>query len=401
MLAHVRAEVADELAALDPHDPETWHALHRLRRECVEAKEALSADTEVTVPVVLPTGRRSVRLGRADFEAHIRDAVAATVEEFLVTLADADVAPHELDHVLLAGGSSTIPLVGRMLTEALGRPVSADADPLTVVALGAAVAARASADEPVDDEPAPVRGPQRPPATVTGLFEDLPETEDVDPPRGRGLRRALVASVVMAAVVAVAVTVPLPLDDAVGESVRGAVRDAFGAPEAALTVPPTAPVPAFAPSPAVAPPTVVARPLSAATPLAPAGGPVPAAAPVVGAPAGTPRRSCLRPARLRRVLRRLPRRGRRPPPRPRSRPPPPPARRRRTRPPSPRPSPPPSRPPSRVTEPTAEPTGSTAPPVEQSAEETPEPADPPAEAQTEDGSGGETAPAEEPAGEPA
>ena len=157
VLAHVRAEVADELAALDPHDPETWHALHRVRRECVEAKEALSADTEVTVPVVLPTGRRSVRLGRADFEAHIRDAVAATVEEFLVTLADADVAPHELDHVLLAGGSSTIPLVGRMLTEALGRPVSADADPLTVVALGAAVAARGAAndaDDSADDEPA-------------------------------------------------------------------------------------------------------------------------------------------------------------------------------------------------------------------------------------------------------
>ena len=49
------------------------------------------------------------------------------------------------------------------------------------------------------------------------------------------------ASVVLAAVVAVAVSVPLPLDDAVGESVRGAVRDAFGAPEAALTVPPTGP----------------------------------------------------------------------------------------------------------------------------------------------------------------
>ncbi|WP_433027731.1 Hsp70 family protein [Actinomycetospora sp. CA-053990] len=404
VLAHVRAEVADQLAALDPHDPETWQALHRLRRECVEAKEALSADTEVTVPVVLPTGRRSVRLGRADFEAHIRDAVAATVEEFLVTLADADVAPHELDHVLLAGGSSTIPLVGRMLTEALGRPVSADADPLTVVALGAAVAARASAGGADDPEPAPVRGPQRPPATVTGLFEDLPESEDVDPPRGRGLRRALVASVVMAAVVAVAVTVPLPLDDAVGDSVRGAVRDAFGAPEAALTVPPTAPVPAFAPSPAVAPPTVVARPLSAATPLAPAGGPVPAAAvPAIGAPAGTPAgapasapasatgtapsgapsAAAARPASASPTAVAAT----------------PAASETASDSPADPPVEPTSEPTSASTEP--EPTGSTAPPVEQSAEETPEPADPPAEAQTEDGSGGDTAPAEEPAGEPA
>ena len=91
----------------------------------------------------------------------VRDAVAATVEEFVATLADAGVAPDELDHVLLAGGSSTIPLVARMLTEALGRPVSADADPLTVVALGAAVAARGTA--PVEE--APACGPQRPPAT--------------------------------------------------------------------------------------------------------------------------------------------------------------------------------------------------------------------------------------------
>ncbi|WP_433782378.1 Hsp70 family protein [Actinomycetospora sp. CA-101289] len=267
VLAHVRAEVADDLAALDPDDPETWHSLHRLRRECVEAKEALSSDTEVTVPVVLPAGRRSVRLGRADFEAAIRGAVAVTVEEFLATLADAGVAPDALDHVLLAGGSSTIPLVARMLTEALGRPVSADADPLTVVALGAAVAAAGDADEP----PAPARGPQRPPTTVVGLFDECPDDEDAPdegdspaPPR-RGRRRVLAASVVLAAVVAVAVSVPLPLDEALTDSVRGALRDVVGTPGAALSVPGQAPAPA-----PTTPPTVIARPLSAAVPLDPA-----------------------------------------------------------------------------------------------------------------------------------
>ena len=263
VLAHVRAEVADALAGLDPDDAESWQALHRLRRDCVEAKEALSADTEVTVPVVLPTGHRAVRLGRADFEARIHPTVAATVDEFLATLADAGVAPAELDHVLLAGGSSTIPLVARLLTEALGRPVSADADPLTVVALGAAVAARR------DDVPAPARGPERPPSTVAGLFDAAPEDED--PPSRRG-RRALVASGVLAAVVAVAVAVPLPLDDAVGESVRGALHDTFGTPAAELTVPPAAEPPS----------TVVARPLGAATPLGPTAPALPGGGPVSG-----------------------------------------------------------------------------------------------------------------------
>ncbi|MEJ2889777.1 Hsp70 family protein [Actinomycetospora aeridis] len=283
VLAHVRDEVAEALADLDPDAPESWQALHRLRRDCVEAKEGLSADTEVVVPVVLPSGHRTVRLGRADFEARIHGTVAATVEEFLAALADAGVTPSEVDHVLLAGGSSTIPLVARLLTEALGRPVAADADPLTVVALGAAVAAHGVDDEAV---PTVVRGPERPASTITGLF-DADEPEEDEPPR-RG-RRLLVASGVLAAVVAVAVTVPLPLDDAVGDSVRGALHDAFGTPPAALTAPP---------APAA---TVVARPLGEVTPLGPTdpalpgGGPVSGPGPVpppgtgpVGAPAVAP-----------------------------------------------------------------------------------------------------------------
>ncbi|GAA4939520.1 Hsp70 protein [Actinomycetospora succinea] len=265
VLAHVRAEVADALAELDPDDPESWQALHRLRRDCVEAKEALSADTEVAVPVVLPSGHRTVRLGRADFEARIHDTVAATVEEFGAALADAGVTPTEVDHVLLAGGSSTIPLVARLLTEALGRPVSADADPLTVVALGAAVAARGEA---VEDAEVPVRprGPERPPSTVVAL-SDAAGSPDADPPR-RG-RRALVASGVLVAAVAVAVAVPLPLDEAVTDSVRGALHDAFGTPAAALTVPPP-------------PPTVVARPLGEVTPLGPTDPALPGGGPVSG-----------------------------------------------------------------------------------------------------------------------
>ena len=246
VLAHVRAEVADDLAALDPDDPETWHSLHRLRRECVEAKEALSSDTEVTVPVVLPAGRRSVRLGRADFEAAIRGAVAVTVEEFLATLADAGVAPDALDHVLLAGGSSTIPLVARMLTEALGRPVSADADPLTVVALGAAVAAAGDADE----LPAPARGPQRPPTTVVGLFDERPDDEDApdgdaSPPRRRDAggagcsRRRWCSRPSSPSRCPCRCRWTRPLTD----SVRGALRDVVGTPGAALSVPGQAPAP--------------------------------------------------------------------------------------------------------------------------------------------------------------
>ena len=50
---HVLASV-DQRVELDPDDPSVDVALGRLRRECVDAKEALSSDTDVAVPVALP-----------------------------------------------------------------------------------------------------------------------------------------------------------------------------------------------------------------------------------------------------------------------------------------------------------------------------------------------------------
>ena len=54
VVAHVSEMLADRLGAMDPDDPDVAIGLARLRRECVEAKEALSVDVETTVPVALP-----------------------------------------------------------------------------------------------------------------------------------------------------------------------------------------------------------------------------------------------------------------------------------------------------------------------------------------------------------
>ena len=47
-------------------------ALARLRDECAAAKEALSTDTDASIPVLLPGVQTEVRLTRAEFEAMIR-----------------------------------------------------------------------------------------------------------------------------------------------------------------------------------------------------------------------------------------------------------------------------------------------------------------------------------------
>jgi hypothetical protein len=56
-------------------------------------------------------------------------------------LSSAGITPEELHAVLLAGGSSRIPLVSELVANELGRPVAVDAHPKQVVAMGAAYAA--------------------------------------------------------------------------------------------------------------------------------------------------------------------------------------------------------------------------------------------------------------------
>ncbi|MGW4943623.1 Hsp70 family protein [Actinoplanes sp. NPDC004185] len=140
VFGHVLGVLGDRVEGLDPNEPDVVTALARLRRDCVEAKEALSFDTEVMIPVALPGVHTRVRLNRSELESMIAPALADTVAAMHRALRAAGVAPAELDAVLLAGGSSRIPLIGQLLATAFDRPVVADPHPEHSVAMGAAVA---------------------------------------------------------------------------------------------------------------------------------------------------------------------------------------------------------------------------------------------------------------------
>ncbi|MGH3698919.1 MAG: Hsp70 family protein [Pseudonocardiaceae bacterium] len=137
VFGHVVAAVPalSELAATD----RVQRSVTLCQRECTEAKEALSASTEVTIPVLLPEVQSQVRLVRSEFEDLIRPQVAQTVEALRRALRSADVRPADLEEVLLIGGSSRIPLVAQLVSAELGRPVTVDAAPHTAIALGAAL----------------------------------------------------------------------------------------------------------------------------------------------------------------------------------------------------------------------------------------------------------------------
>jgi len=137
---HVRAGMPGVFDELDAADPAVLAAVARIRRECTEAKEALSADTEASIPVLLPGVQSSVRLHRSEFEGLIRDRVEETVAALRRAVTSAGVTPGQLTAVLLVGGSSRIPLVAQLVSEQLGRPVAVDADPKNAIAKGAALA---------------------------------------------------------------------------------------------------------------------------------------------------------------------------------------------------------------------------------------------------------------------
>ncbi|MCE3555762.1 Hsp70 family protein, partial [Pseudonocardia sp. RS11V-5] len=137
---HVAEGAPEAFEGIDETDPAVLAAVARLRRECTEAKEALSADTEVTIPVLMPAYRGSVRLHRSEFEEAIRPSIAETVDALRRAVESAGTAPENLTAVLLVGGSSRIPLVAQLVSEQLSRPVAVDTDPKNAIAKGAVLA---------------------------------------------------------------------------------------------------------------------------------------------------------------------------------------------------------------------------------------------------------------------
>ena len=154
---HVDRALDGAVSSLDPADPAATRAAIRLRRECVLAKEALSADTETSIPVLLPEVQTEVRLTRSEFEEMVRPALGATIASLRRALGSASVEPGQLATVLLVGGSSRIPLVSQLVSAELGRPTSVDAHPKHAVVLGAAAPA-----------PAPRRAAPPTPSAGTG-----------------------------------------------------------------------------------------------------------------------------------------------------------------------------------------------------------------------------------------
>jgi molecular chaperone DnaK len=138
LAASFRAEAGTDMA-------EDKLALQRVKEAAEKAKRELSFVTETEINLPFITSQRSTSkhirktLSRATFEAMTSDLVERTVPRIEQALADARLSPDRIEHVILVGGQTRMPLVKERVTKFFGRSPEEKVDPDQIVAMGAAI----------------------------------------------------------------------------------------------------------------------------------------------------------------------------------------------------------------------------------------------------------------------
>src|ERR1700723_68032 len=121
-----------------------------------EAKRRLSFEPEVQIreeALATVDGKPlhlEIEITREQYEDMIRPLLDQTLDHMSKALADAGKSPSDLDAILLVGGSTRTPLVGRLIEERTGLTPREEIHPDLCVALGAAVMASRLAGHQVE-----------------------------------------------------------------------------------------------------------------------------------------------------------------------------------------------------------------------------------------------------------
>jgi molecular chaperone DnaK len=137
IMAVVAADLKTDLAVRDSQ------LLQHLRDQAERTKIALSSGD--TAEFVLDLRERGVRyrrtFSRGELKALLQPFIDRTLDKCRSALRDAELAPSEIDEVVLVGGSTRIPYVRQRIEKFFGRRPHTELNPDEVVALGAAVQA--------------------------------------------------------------------------------------------------------------------------------------------------------------------------------------------------------------------------------------------------------------------
>jgi molecular chaperone DnaK len=122
-------------------------ALQRLKEAAEKAKCELSTthQTEINLPFITADAsgpkHLNITLTRAKLEQLVMDLVEQTIAPCQQALADAGVAPAQIDEVVLVGGQTRMPLVQDKVKQLFGREPCKGVNPDEVVGIGAAIQA--------------------------------------------------------------------------------------------------------------------------------------------------------------------------------------------------------------------------------------------------------------------
>lgn len=122
-------------------------ALQRLKEAAEKAKIELSSSqqTDINLPYITADAsgpkHLNVKLSRAKLESLVDDIITRTIEPCKVALADAKLAPSDIDEVILVGGQTRMPKVQEAVKSFFGKEPRKDVNPDEAVALGAAIQA--------------------------------------------------------------------------------------------------------------------------------------------------------------------------------------------------------------------------------------------------------------------
>ena len=120
-------------------------ALQRLKEACEKAKCELSsgAQTDINLPFITAdaSGPKHLQttITRSKFEQLIEPLVQRSKEPCLKAIKDAGLKASDIDDVILVGGSTRVPAVGKLVQEVFGREPNRSVNPDEVVSVGAAI----------------------------------------------------------------------------------------------------------------------------------------------------------------------------------------------------------------------------------------------------------------------
>ena len=108
-----------------------------IRLQAEEAKKTLSQQDEFSGSVE----NYNFHLTKSQFDTLIQPLVNRTIDSCKNALADAKIETAQIDHIVMVGGSTRVPLVQKSVTDFFGKALFNELNPDEVVALGAAIQA--------------------------------------------------------------------------------------------------------------------------------------------------------------------------------------------------------------------------------------------------------------------